>query len=391
MFSSRTRWLRQPNRLSLRLAALRRTGTKILDLTSSNPTQAGFDYPSREIREALTSTDFLDYEPDPRGLPAARAAIARYYAEKGLQVDPAAILLTSGSSEAYAFLFRLLCEPGDTVLVPSPSYPLYDYIAGLSDVRILPYRLLYDGEWHLNMDLLLRAVIPSTRAIVMVHPNNPTGTFLKTAELEQVAAFAAERKMALIVDEVFIDYPLTHDGRRARSTAAFSDVLTCTINGLSKTAALPQVKLGWMAVSGPADQAGEALDRLEIIADTFLSVNTPVQHALPRLLQLGAGVRRQIASRTERNLGRLLEQVHRMPLCSLLHVEGGWYATLRVPATRTDEEWALALLDEGGVYAYPGFFFDFRGGGHLVISLLATEADLDSGVEAMVQVFNGTA
>jgi alanine-synthesizing transaminase len=386
MFSSRTQWHRQPNALARRLADARASGRRIIDLTVSNPTRAGLEYPADEIRAALASDGVLEYAPHPRGLRSAREAVARYYGERSILVDPDHILLTSGSSEGYSFLLRLLCDPGASVLVPSPSYPLFDYLADLTDVRCIPYHLTFDDAWHVDAGPVLAAAGPSGRAIILVHPNNPTGTFLTAGGLRQIAAVAREREMALIVDEVFIDYPLSQDPLRAGSTAAFDEVLTFTINGLSKAAALPQMKLGWVTVSGPEDRVREALERLEIIADTFLSVNTPVQHALPRLLDLGAGLRSQIRSRSLTNLAMLRDRLTRVPRCSLLPADGGWYATIRVPATRTDEEWALALLEEEGVYVHPGFLFDFPAGGHLVVSLLTPEEECAGGVEGMARL-----
>jgi hypothetical protein len=306
-------------------------------------------------------------------------------------VDPAHIILTAGSSEAYSFALRLLCEPGDSILVPSPSYPLFDYLADLTDVRCIPYPLHYEGAWLLDPGQIFRNATPSCRAIIVVHPNNPTGTYLRAPDLVRIAEGARRHTMALIVDEVFTDYPITADPLRAPSTASFDGVLTFTINGLSKTAALPQMKLGWLAVSGPQQAVTEAMQRLEIISDTFLSVNTPVQHALPHLLRIGDDLRAQISRRTHHNLGVLRKSLESGPRCSLPVVEGGWYATLRVPATRSDEEWGLLLLDEAGVYVHPGFLFDFPGPGHLVVSLLTPEAEFLSGVEAMVRVVERSA
>lgn len=386
MFSSRTRWRREPNPLARRLAEAKRTGRPIIDLTLSNPAQAGLRYPEQEIRNALIAGDILTYAPLPRGLVEARNAVCGYYRDKGLQILPEHLLLTSGSSEAYSFVCRLLCEPGDTILVPSPSYPLFDYLGDLNDIRIAPYRLEYGGEWHIDTESIRRAAVQGSRAIVMVHPNNPTGTFLKMPELEWIAAFAAGRDMALIVDEVFIDYPLGHDERRAPSTAASEAALTFTINGISKTAGLPQMKLGWVVVSGPADERQEALERLDIVADTYLSVNTPVQQALPRLLTLGADIREEIRKRTRRNADRLSALAAGSPSCSLLPVEGGWYATLRVPATHSEEEWTLRLLDGAAVHVHPGFFFDFSGGPYLVVSLLTPECEFDEGIERLMRV-----
>ncbi len=386
MFSERTRWHRQTNRLTLRLEELRSAGRRILDLTLSNPTLAGLPYPSAALREALETSAFLRYEPHPRGDASARRAIAESYGEKGIQVDPDSILLTSGSSEAYTFLFRMLCNPGDAVLVPVPSYPLFDYLAALNDVQLRPYALQYDGTWRLEMATVRADETPAPKAVLLVHPHNPTGMFLKQGELRGVAALAREQGMAVLADEVFIDYPLTIDPLRAGSTAAQEEVLTFTINGLSKSAGLPQWKLGWIVVSGPPDQRREAMERLEIIADTYLSVNTPVQRALPRLLSLAPQIRAGIRQRTEENLSRLREHLRRVPGCSLLSLEGGWYATLRVPAIRSDEEWALLLLEEEGVVVHPGFFFDFPSGGQLVAGLLAEPGVFDEGVRRLVRV-----
>jgi alanine-synthesizing transaminase len=379
MFSRRTSWLRRPNRLALRLEELRAAGAPLLDLTISNPTQAGIAYPSGQLRQVLSPEEALVYRPDPLGLPAARAAIAGYYARKNVLVDPANILLTSGSSEAYTFLFRLLCEPGDVVLVPTPSYPLFDYLADLSDIQAFPYGLAFDGSWHTDVAAVRAALTPAVRAILAVHPNNPTGSFLSLAARDELATAANTAGAALIVDEVFLDYAFGPDPQRAPSLAAFDRTLTFTINGLSKTAGLPQMKLGWLTVSGPSGLVREAMARLEVVADTFLSVNTPVQCATPDLLRLGEEVFRAILARTMRNLKTLREVLSRDSSCSLLPVEGGWYATLRVPATRSDEAWALHLLEEAAVVVQPGFFYDMTGGGHLVVSLLTPEAEFAEG------------
>lgn len=386
MFSSRTRWQRGPNRLARELEESRRAGRPIIDLTLSNPTLAGLPYPDEEIRAALSGEEVCSYAPDPRGMLPAREAVAGWYGARGVHVDPSRILLTASSSEAYSFLFRLLCEPGDAVLVPAPSYPLFDYLADLNDVRAVPYRLTYDGAWHIDASAIGRAAGPRCRAVVLVHPNNPTGSFIKRDEIERAADAAHRHGMALIVDEVFFEYPFGNDSRRARSTADNAAVLTFTINGLSKSAGLPQMKLGWLAVSGPPEPAAEALERLEVIADTYLSVGTPVQQALPRLLELEAGIRDAVRERTRRNLGYLTARATDVRSVSLLAVEGGWYATLRVPATRSDEEWTLRFLREAAVYAHPGFLFDMTGGGHVVVSLLAREDAFREGVEGILRV-----
>jgi aspartate/methionine/tyrosine aminotransferase len=301
---------------------------------------------------------------------SAREAISSHYQSKSLNVDPESIILTAGTSEAYSMIFRVLCEPGDEALVPVPSYPLFEFLAQLNDVVIKPYHLRYDGEWHIDMATVVQSLTDRTKAIIVVNPHNPTGMFLKKSELALLSAISEQHKLSLIVDEVFADYAFSDGNTRVVSTANSSNILTFTLNGISKLAGLPQMKLGWIVVSGPAERKNEALARLEIIADTYLSVNTPVQVALPMLLECGTTIRDSIRRRTAENLKAIRQLVSGDSKCTLLQSEGGWYAILQVPRTRTDEEWAIGLLQDEGVYTHPGYFFDFENDNMLVLSLL---------------------
>jgi len=371
MFSSRFRWSLESNRLARLLAEKRRAGERILDLTESNPTRAGFDYPVARILNALAAPQVMTYEPAPRGLLAARQAIADYYGERGEAVEAERIHLTASTSEGYAYLFKLLADQGDAVLAPQPSYPLFDFLAALEGVELRPYELVYTHPtgWQIDFDSLQQAMTAETRAVIVVNPNNPTGSFLKRGELERLTALCAEHRLALIVDEVFSDYPLMADGERALSLASISSVLIFVMSGLSKTLALPQMKLGWILANGPAELRNEAEERLDLIADTFLSVGTPVQQAAPAWLRLRAGLQQQILSRLRGNL-KLLAQLTADSPGRLLKVEGGWSATLEVPRYSSEEEWVLSLLAEDQVLAHPGYFFDFPREAFIVVSLL---------------------
>jgi alanine-synthesizing transaminase len=341
----------------------------VLDLTESNPTRAGLPYPGSAILAALSRSPALVYEPAPFGLPSARDAVAGELSAQGITVAGSRVVVTASTSEAYAFLFKLLCDPGDEVLVPAPSYPLFEHLARLEGVHAVPYRLAYDGAWHLDADSARRAVTPRTRAVLAVSPNNPTGSYLKRAELGSLAALG----LPIVSDEVFARYPLRKDPTRARSALeACGAPLVFALGGLSKAAALPQMKLAWIAVGGEEARAGAAMDRLEVIADAFLSVGAPVQHALPELLAAGELTRRAIGERTLQNLDFVRRAAAGSPV-SVLDVEGGWYATLRLPGTRSELDWALALLDQDEVHAHPGHFFDFEEEAYLVVSLLTQE------------------
>lgn len=381
MLSSRLNWSLPPNRLSALLEEKRRAGAEVLDLTESNPTRAGLVYPQAEILAALADSGALRYHPSPRGLDTAREAVAAYYRDRGTRIEPENILITASTSEAYAYLFKLLANPGDEILAPRPSYPLFEFLAGLESVRIRQYPLRYDGIWHIDFDALEKAITPRTRGIVVVNPNNPTGSFLKLAELEVLDSLAAERGLAILSDEVFRDYGFATEAGRVSTLAGNRRALTFSMSGLSKIAGLPQMKLGWIIASGGAGgpKSDQAMDALELIADTYLSVSTPVQVALPRLLALSSGIIGQIRERTASNLDRLRGIMQDSP-ATLLKTEGGWYAVLQVPRTRSEEDWTLKLLGESGVLVQPGFFFDFEAEAFLVLSLLSEPATFAEGV-----------
>ncbi len=383
MFSSRTRWDRTRNRLSAILADKRRAGVHVLDLTESNPTHAGFPAPAAALA-ALADTAAATYAPAWNGLASARAAVAADYARRGVAVDPERVVLTASTSEAYAFLFKLLCDPGDVVLVPRPSYPLFEYLARLESVEVAHYSLAWDGEWHLSAAALEAAVTARTRAIVVVNPNNPTGSFLKREEAEALHALCAARTLALVSDEVFADYAESADPRRVATLAADGPALAFSMGGLSKSCGLPQLKLGWTAVSGPAPLCDEALARLEIVADTYLSVGTPVQAAAPFLLARQVDWRAPIAARVAENRASLRARMAADAPFSLLPAEGGWCAILRVPATMPEEDRVCRLLETGDVLVHPGFFFDFESEAFLVVSLLTPPEAFATGIDRVL-------
>jgi hypothetical protein len=353
------------------IEAKRKSGAPILDLTESNPTRAGFDYPTEEILAALAQTPAMLYEPTPRGLVVAREAVAGYYAERGFSVDPEHIHLTASTSEAYSYLFKLLADQHQSVLVPQPSYPLFEFLAALEGVDLRHYELSYVHPlgWRIDFDSVERAITADTRAIIVVSPNNPTGSFIKLHEVERLNAICAERGLALIVDEVFGDYGFDVDNSRAASLVSNDAALTFVMSGLSKILALPQMKLGWIVTSGPAGLRDEAIERLDLIADTFLSVGAPVQHAAPAWLRLRQPLQDQILNRARGNLNWLEQRLGDSPL-RLLRVEGGWYATLELPRHFSEEDWVLTLLEEEDVLSHPGYFFDFSREAFLVLSLL---------------------
>jgi alanine-synthesizing transaminase len=382
MFSTRTAWSLTPNRFTEAQQEVCRSGVEILDLAVSNPTHAEFHYDAEAILASLNSPASLEYDPQPKGLPIARAAVSAYYAARGERVDPESMLLTTSTSEGYSFLFRLLCNPGDQVLVPKPSYPLFDFLADLDDVKLSPYGLLYDHGWHIDLPSLQKAVGPQTRAVVVVHPNNPTGSYASVAERDALNAFCADHDLALIVDEVFLDYAL--DGNQRPSFATNPGALTFTLSGLSKISGLPQMKLAWIAVGGPKKAA--ALARLEVIADTYLSVNAPMQHAATHLLDQRRTIQSQIVKRVQTNLVELDRQIAKQKTCTRLVVEGGWCATLRVPAIQSDEDLAIRLLREASVLVHPGHFYDFSRDGHLVVSLITPVEIFRVGIERLLNL-----
>jgi len=327
------------------------------------------------------------YEPQPAGAPAAREAVAAYYRARGITVEPGQVMLASGTSEAYSWLFKLLCDPGDEILIPKPSYPLFDFLAGLEAVRPVPYWLAYDGRWWLDWQSLEAAAGARSKAVVVVQPNNPTGSLLNAGEIERLAGFCAERGLAIISDEVFADYPLE------------ADLVPCVLEqegagcfvlgGLSKAAGLPQMKLSWIVAGGPASWREAALRRLELIADTYLSVGTPVQCALPALLEAGRQVREQIRLRVRHNYEWLKGSLAADPVVALLAAEAGWYAVLRVPPVRSEEEWCVELLVRQGVLVEPGYFYDFAHGPYLVVSLLTPPPVFQEGIRRLREMAGG--
>jgi alanine-synthesizing transaminase len=379
VFSSRLQWNSQPNPLAVLLAEKRRAGAAVLDLTESNPTHAGLAYPDGEILAALADPGGLRYDPDPRGLTSAREAIAGYYAVRAVDVPVSRIVLTASTSEAYSFLFKLLADPGDEILVPQPSYPLFEYLARLEAVRVRPYALRYDGGWHIDLGMLEGLVTPRTKAIVVVNPNNPTGSYLKRDEWQRLQALG----IPVLSDEVFADFAFSPDAARVPTLAGASEVLAFSMSGLSKVAGLPQMKLGWIVAGGPGHH--EALEGLEWIADTYLSVSTPVQLALPRILAAATVMQQQILRRTRANLAHLRGAVGAASPFRVLEAEGGWYAVLQVPRTRSEEEWTLDLLAQRDVLVQPGFFYDFAGEAFLILSLLTPPEVFAEGVRRVIQ------
>lgn len=370
-FSNRTAWEFGPNALTLAVAARRQKGEPVLDWTLSNPTHCGFPYAESELLAALASPAGLRYAPDPQGLRESREAISAWYRRLGIVLDPDSLFLTSGSSESYSWLFRLLCDEGDEVLIPKPGYPLFDDLARLSDVHLVPYRCRYDGLWHLDLETVRRGLSPRTRAIVVIHPHNPTGNYLSEGEREGLSRIAKDHDLALIADEVFWTFPF-EGGIPARSLHGLEAPLTFVLNGLSKLAGLPQMKLGWVALSGEARRVGEASRRLAMIGDTYLSVNVPVQAGLGAILSCSSVRAEAIRRRAATNYRRIGDRLRGTPL-SLLSAEGGWNAILRLPGYQSDDEWALRLVEKFGLLTYPGHFFELEGGSFLVVSLIVEE------------------
>ncbi len=386
MFAERTKWNFATNRLSEVLAAHRATGKFLLDLTISNPTACGFKYEEAEICQALANPAALRYEPDPRGMRSARAAVAGYYAGHGTQIGLDDIFLTTSTSEAYSFAFRLLCNPGDEILIPAPSYPLFEFLADIHDVQLVRYPLLYDHGWQIDFHALEKVISARTRAVIVVHPNNPTGHFTKRSEAKRLKEICAAHEMALIADEVFLDFVLTNE--TPESFAANADALTFTLSGLSKISGLPQMKAAWLIVNGRPEQKVQALARLEVIADTYLSMNAPVQLAMPVFMQQRHGFQKQLMDRVRRNVEELDRQLAAQHACCRLKVEGGWYAAVRLPATCDDEEFAIDLLEARSVYVHPGHFYDFPKKGYLVLSVITSEKQFAEGASLLLSQAN---
>ena len=384
MFNPRTNWPTAPSKLSARLQQMRRDGAPVLDLTESNPTRCGFAYDAETILSALAAPEVVHYDPQPKGTLRAREAVAAYYEEGGLPISPDRILLTSGSSEAYAHCFRLLCEPGDEILAPQPSYPLFDFLADITGVTLKHYPLFYDNGWSIDFDALEAALTPRTRAVLIVTPNNPTGQILHAHERDKLPRLAKARDVAIISDEVFLDF-LWDEHAHAQTFDPRGLALTLTISGLSKISALPQMKLGWITVRGPAGIGADATARLEVMTDTFLSVSTPTQVAAPTLLEQRKLLRPQILQRIRANLAILEAKLSASIPLTRLKADGGWYAVLRVPASISDEDRALDLLDRAGLHVHPGDLFGFPTSGYLVLSLITPQDTFREGVQRIVE------
>jgi len=385
MFAKRTNWNLETNRLSVALAAHRAAGKPLIDLTVSNLTECGFEYNEEAILRALRNPAALKYEPNPRGLAVARGAVARYYAERDTVVSDDDIFLTTSTSEAYSYVFRTLCNPDDEVLIPEPSYPLFEFLADIQDVRLVRYPLVYDYGWQIDFHALEQAITSQTRGVIVVHPNNPTGHYLKLEEMRKLNEVCAAREIAIIADEVFLDFAL--GDKRHATFAANSGALTFTMSGLSKICGLPQMKAAWLIVSGPEPSKAQALARIEVIADTYLSMNAPIQWALPALLGLRRQFQMQLMVRVRENLAELDRQLAGQKACSRLEVEGGWNAVIRVPATHSDEELSIELLATKGLYAHPGYFYEFPSYGHLVVTLISAEAAFAKGIRLLFSMW----
>ena len=381
-FSKRTVWNTEESALARAHRLRLQAELPIVDLTASNPTRCGFDY-GGELLDGLKEARALDYDPHPLGLLTAREAVCGYYASHDVELRPNRVVLTTSTSEAYSYLFKLLCDPGSEIVVPQPSYPLFDFLAVLDDVRIKGAALVYDLGWQIDPEGIRRTITAETRAIVLVHPNNPTGHFSKRWEVEELARICRERGIALIVDEVFLDFGFGLE--KAWSFAAgLEGVDVYVVSGLSKIAGLPQMKAAWIVATGP--NVEPAMERLEVIADTFLSMNAPVQGAIPEWIASRGKIHRQILNRVKTNLEELDRQLEAVDSVRRLKVEGGWYAVLRIPAVQQDEKTVLDLL-ERGVWIHPGYFFGMQESGWLVVSLLGPVKEFRTGVDVLVNYF----
>jgi alanine-synthesizing transaminase len=386
MFSRRTDWKLAPNRFTQVQQEVRAAGREVLDLTISNPTRAELHYDSESILQALVNPRALDYDPQPKGLRSAREAVAGYYGREHDEIDPESIVLTTSTSEGYSYVFRLLCNAGDEILVPKPSYPLFEFLADLQDVKLVPYPLLYDHGWQIDFPSLYKAVNHRTRAVVVVHPNNPTGSFVADQERAALNQFCREYDLALVADEVFLDY--AHDGAPRPTFAANRDVLTFTLSGLSKISGLPQMKLAWIVTGGPSETESAALARLEVIADTYLSMSAPIQLAASALLDQRHSIQPLLLDRVRANLSELDRGLAKQRMCRRLDVEGGWNAVLRVPVTLSDEGLAIEILRKTSVLMHPGHFYDFPSDGYLIMSLITSLEDFRRGISQVLELLN---
>jgi len=388
MFANRTSWKLTQNSLTKAIEDARSSGKNLLDLTISNPTRAGLPFNADNLLAALSKPEALDYDPQSKGILSARKAVADYYRQEHevFHLDPERIILTTSTSEAYSYIFRLLCNSEDEILVPTPSYPLFEFLADLHDVHVTPYPLLYDHGWQIDFPSLYKSVTHRTRAVVVVHPNNPTGSFVRGQEVASLNGFCKEYGLAIIADEVFLDYAL--DGAKRASFSRNIEALTFSLSGLSKISGLPQMKLSWLVAGGPPEEVDEALARLDVIADTYLSISTPVQLAALELLDERKTIQPLLLDRLRENLQELDRGLSRQKSCQRLEVEGGWYAILRVPVTQSDEERAVDLVHKANVVVHPGHFFDFASDGYLVLSLITPPEVFREGVQRTLNVLN---
>lgn len=383
LFARRTNWPLESNKLTIALECLRREQAPVLDLTESNPTRCGLSYSLEAVLQPLTDEDNISYQPIPAGGLKAREAVSDYYREKGATVPPGRVFLTASTSEAYSYLFRLLANPSDHVLFPRPSYPLFSFLGNLNDVRMGTYPLVYDGQWAIDLDDTRHLFCDDTRAFVLVSPNNPTGSFVRQEELEELNALCRQHNTALICDEVFADFAFERDRDRV-SLVGNDQVLTFVLGGISKTLGMPQMKLSWIIINGPEDLVKKARSRLEVIADTYLSVNTPVQNALPVWLSRRKEIQEGIHARIRENYSFFKEQAREAAGCELLRTEGGWYAVLKIPDTYSEEEWVLAFLNRDHVFVHPGYFFDFDREAFIIVSLLPSGPVFRDGIKRII-------
>jgi len=379
-YSSRLRWDLPQNSISRAIAAKKTRGERLIDLTVSNPTEVLNNYPHEEIRRALCQVADFAYQPDALGHLAAREAVGAYYRARGISVDAGQIVLTASTSEAYSLLFKLFCDPGDEILIPVPSYPLFEFLAGAESVRAVPYRLVYDGVWCIDFDDLESRISEQTRAVVIVSPNNPTGSFLKLRERERLLELMGDRKIPCISDEVFADYCLDRTENAGTSLIGSTGNLSFSFGGLSKSAGMPQMKAAWIIISGPEDECRSAVSRLELLTDSFLSVGTPVQRTMRELLQIGDEVQQVLQQRIRTNLDYAKNTLHDTA-GSVLRTEGGWSAIIRVPQVCSEEVWVTRLLNEQNVLVQPGYFFDMRSEAYVVTSLITIPEIFEQGLE----------
>jgi alanine-synthesizing transaminase len=388
MFSRSTNWNLAPNALTQALNEKRQQGAEILDLTISNPTECKFNYDRDNILSALAQNESLTYQPNPQGLESARRAVTAYYAARSIEVPLSHIFLTASTSEAYSFLFRLLCDAktADEILIPSPSYPLFDFLADIHNLKLVRYPCFYDHGWQIDFPALQKLIRPQTRAIIIVNPNNPTGHYFRTHQLRELHELCAGYDIAIISDEVFLDFPCESDGQASHSFASNHKELTFTLSGISKICGLPQMKLSWIAVTGPEDLRAEAIARLEALADVYLSVSTPIQLAASTFLELRSTFQDQVADRIRANLTGLDRQLAARPNpVSRLKVEAGWNVVLRIPATQTDEQFGIDLLRRENVQIHPGHFYDFSAEGYAVLSLIVPEEIFTEGISRLLR------